>query len=437
MLTAFCTIAGPPSAQDFSEILPVEYSADYEALLSDPGNLDRLFQLARRAELDANQNGAVSGYRFAMRLYERMLLISPTLTQVMLRLGEIHFRLEEYTEAGSYFRKAVEDAALPEDVRATALRYLDEIDKELSQSRFSGSFTGGVKYQSNPSLEDEPLLFPQPQGSDFNIFAGIGFTHIYDPDWQSGHTLETTFAATTQQYFSLSEIDSTSVDLTFGPRFKFDTYGIGGTSLRPYLVFAADSVENEWYSIDTGFGLQATTAPTQMMRFSINLNVLEKRYNSSQGAFSNANLLDGDEYNAGVSADFRLSPRLDLGVGLYWRERTFPEANTGLTTDSQSEKIGVDLLLRYRHAPLFDFGTGDWYLNLFASHEQTRLSDRFDGDLTVFRQDWENKIVLSSEIPVNAAASVVTGVGHTGQNSTFEGTGYSNWEAYIGYTQRF
>jgi hypothetical protein len=428
--------AAPVSAQDFSAIVPAEYGSEYESLLSNPADLDRLYRLARRAEADADRSGSASGYRFAIRLYERMLLINPDLTAAALRLGEIHFRLGEYVDAGSYFRLAVTDPSLPPDIRALAERYLAEIEQELSQSQLSGRLTFGLKHQSNPSLEDEPFVFPEPQGSDFNIFAGLGLTHVYDPGWQPAHTFETTLDVSVQKYFELGEIDSTSVDITFGPRFRLDSYGVANTSIRPYLIFDASTLDGEWFTIETGLGIQATTAPTQMMRFSIDVSTIDIRNNPELGVSNPLDLLDGTKDQLTVSADFRLSPRLDLGLGVYFSERRYPLAPG---EDTHTLQTGGTAFLRYRHAPLVDLGTDDWYLNLFMNYEQRETSDIRAGsiDRVVFLETWENQFILSSEIPVSPVASVIGGIGYTDKSSTFVAAEYSNWEAYIGFTQRF
>lgn len=438
-ILAFLAVTAPPlSAQDFSSVLPAKYSAEYEGLLSDPGNLDRLFALAQRAEMDASQTGAPSGYRFAIRLYERMLLIDPDLTQVVLRLGEIHYRLGEFVEAGSYFQRAIKDPALPQDVRAVAQRYIDRIDQTLAPSQFTGRLTYGVKYQSNPTLQNEPLLTTPPQGSDFNLFAGVGLSHVFDPGWQSGHTLETTLDATTQKYFKLNEIDSTTAALTFGPRFRLDSYGVGNTSVRPYLAFTAETVSGDWYSFDTGGGIQVTSTPMQWLRLSADFSAVNQRHNAELKPENRLDLLDGDEFDARVGADFQLNPRLALGVGMSWRESNFADDIEFAITDRYSRRYRAEVFARYRHPPLIDFGTGDWYLNLSLSHQQTDWFDTVSSGVNaIWREDWENAVTLSSEVPVTPDFAVVGGIGHTGYNSTLAIAEYSNWEMYLGFRQQF
>lgn len=429
--------AAPLLAQDVAAIVPADYVSEYEGLLSDPGNLERLFQLARRAEVDSGRSGSSDGYRFAIRLYERMLLIDRDLTQVALRLGEIHFRLGEFVEAGSYFRRALEDPELPPGIRSRAQRYLAEIEGELSQSRFTGFLTSGLKYQSNPSLEEEPGLFPDPQGSDFNVYARAGVTHVYDPGLQTGHTFETRFLAATQQYFSLNEINNTSVDLSLGPRFRLDAYGIGQSSVRPYVILAADTVDRDWFTYEAGLGVSATHAPSENIRLSANLDLVTRRHNPDQSDIVDLETLDGEEWSARLSADYRVNPRLDLGVSAYWRQREYPDDTVFSITDRHTNRIGLEVFMQYRHAPLIDFGAGDWVLNLSLGREQARYKTTFAGVSRVSREDHENSILVFSEIPVASEVSVVTGVGYTDQDSTLDFGVYSNWEAFLGFTRRF
>ncbi|MDW3223947.1 MAG: hypothetical protein R8G34_13850 [Paracoccaceae bacterium] len=430
--------AAPLSAQDFSAILPAQYGAEYEDLLSDPGNLERLLALAQRAEVDATQSGSVSGYRFAIRLYERMLFIDPDLTQVALRLGEIHYRLGEFVEAGSYFQRALQDPELPPDVRAVAERYIDRIDQTLAPSQFSGRLVYGLKYQSNPTLQNEPLLTTPPQGSDFNLFAGVGLSHVFDPGWQSGHTLETTLDATAQKYFEFNEIDSTTTALTFGPRLRLDSFGVGNTSVRPYLAFTAETVSGDWYSFDTGGGIEITGMPMQGLRLSADFSAVSQRHNAELKPENRLDLLDGDEFDARLGADFQINPRLALGVGMSWRETNFADDVEFAITDRYSRRYRAEVFARYRHPPLVDFGTGDWYLNLSLSHQQTDWFDSITpGSNALWREDWENTISLSSEVPVTPDFAVVGGIGHTGYNSTLAIAEYSNWEMYLGFRQQF
>lgn len=436
-MIAFATSVASLSAQDVAAIVPAEYLSEYEGLLSDPGNLTRLFQLARRAEVDARRSGSSEGYRFAVRLYERMLLIDRNLTQVSLRLGEIHFRLGEFVEAGSYFRRALEDPDLPEGIRSLAQRYLAEIETELAQSQFTGFLTFGLKYQSNPSLEEEPGLFPTPQGSDFNLYARAGVTHVYDPGLQTGHTFETRLVAATQRYFSLNEINSTSVDLSFGPRFRLDTYGIGATSVRPYLILATDTLDGDWYTYEAGIGVSAIHAPSENIRLSANLDLITKRHNPDQSDFVELETLDGEELGARLSADYRINPKLDLGVSAYWRRRTYPDDTVFSITDRHTNRIGLEVLMQYRHAPLIDFGAGDWVLNLSLGREQARYKTTVAGFPELSREDQENKFMVFSEMPFTSAASIVTGVGYTDYDSTNDFGVYSNWEGFLGFTRRF
>lgn len=438
-------LAGLPLvAQDFLASIPSAYRTEYDALLSDPANLERIYALARRAELDARDSSEAAQYRLAMRLYERMILIDPTLTQVRLRLGEIHFRLGEYVAAQSYFRDALQDPTLPADIRDNTQRFLDEIDRRLAPMRFEGRAVVGIRYQSNPTLDDDEypfFLFTTPQGDDFDIFGSVGLTHTYDPGWQQGHTLVTTLDAATQRYFKLNEIDSSSLRISLGPQLNLGVLGFGDTSIRPYLLISREWLAGDWYATDRGGGLEVTVAPMPRLRLSADVSAVSREHNPDQGKGGTIiELNDGDDYRAEASAVYRANERVAVGVSVDWQESNDADFVAFNLRNRYTRRSGVEVFGRVRHAALAGIGTGDWTSSLALGVEEVRW---YEDSATVTNDKWRTDtrvtVAASTEVPVTRALNVVGGVTNTDFSSNFNSPDidYVNWEVYLGVSHRF
>jgi len=438
-------LAGLPlDAQDFLASVPPAYRTEYDNLLSDPANLERIYALARRAELDARESSEAAQYRLAMRLYERMLLIDPTLTQVRLRLGEIHFRLGEYVAARSYFEDALTDPALPLEIRANTQRFLAEIDRRLAPMRFEGRAVAGVRYQSNPTLDDDDypfFLFTTPQGDDFDIFASVGLTHTYDPGWQQGHTLVTTLDAATQRYFKLDEIDSSSLRLGFGPQLKLGALGLGDTSLRPYLLLSTERLAGDWYATDRGGGLELMAMPMPQLRLAADVSAVSREHNPDQGKGGTIiELNDGNEYRAEASAIYSANQRVAVGFTLGWRESHDADFTAFNLRNRYTRRSGAEVFGRVRHAAPAGIGTGDWTSSFALGVEEVRW---YEDSGTVTNDNWRTDtrltVTASTEVPVTRALNVLGGVTHTHFSSNFDAPDidYVNSEVYLGVLHRF
>ena len=79
--------------------LEKQYEAAFQAVLKDPGNLDKTFRYAELAVAVGDLEGAVSAL-------ERMLIYNPKLPRVRLELGSLYFRLGSYAVAKSYLTRA-------------------------------------------------------------------------------------------------------------------------------------------------------------------------------------------------------------------------------------------------------------------------------------------------------------------------------------------
>ena len=136
---------GTSQGADRPPDIQARYDAAFQEMVKKPADLDVLFTFATLASQNNDLEGAISAL-------ERMLLINPDLPRVRLELGVLYYRLGSYEVARTYLETALQSAAMPPDVRSRAEKFLAEIEKRQSRSRFSGEFFLGTRYQSNANL---------------------------------------------------------------------------------------------------------------------------------------------------------------------------------------------------------------------------------------------------------------------------------------------
>ncbi|MFQ5620068.1 MAG: tetratricopeptide repeat protein, partial [Rhodospirillales bacterium] len=242
--------------------LEKEYEAAFQAVLKDPGSLDKTFRYAELAVAVGDLEGAISAL-------ERMLIYTPNLPRVRLELGSLYFRLGSYAIAKSYLTRAIEAKDVPADVRDRVTAFLEEIEKRASVHRLSGSIYAGMRFQTNAnagpagravkalgadvSLDDE--FTEQP---DYNGFALVSLRHAYDLHTQAGDYIETN-----ADFFGSRQIEQTQVDLLLGSintgyRAKLLPETLTNATWRPYVLADAVRLDRALFFYTYGGGLNFT-----------------------------------------------------------------------------------------------------------------------------------------------------------------------------------
>jgi len=235
--------------------LKSEQQALFDRTLKEPTNLDVAF---RYAEVSSQLND----FEAAIGALERMLFFNPNLPRVKLELGVLYFRLGSYEMAKNYFTNAIADPGTPADVRAKVQAYLDEIDKRLNPSVFSGLVQTGVRYQTNATAGPSGSLirvFGVDQGGvldqkfvkqpDWNFFSQGIVVHTVDLQTQRGDTWETQASAYLSEQHKFKRLDVAALGAQTGPRIVLDSGQLPGTglSVRPYIGGLLVALEHEYY----------------------------------------------------------------------------------------------------------------------------------------------------------------------------------------------
>lgn len=142
-LCAFGAAVSPACAQPAAASPSREqYEQLFLITLKNPSDLDASFKFAQvAAALDEDEA--------AIGALERLLFYNPKLSRVRLELGVLYYKLKAYGQARVYFASAIEGDGVPEEVRARAQSFIQEIDRRDNPSQFSGYFQSGARYQSN------------------------------------------------------------------------------------------------------------------------------------------------------------------------------------------------------------------------------------------------------------------------------------------------
>lgn len=248
--------------------LKSEQQALFDRTLKDPANLDIAF---RYAEVSTQLND----FEAAIGALERMLFFNSNLPRVKLELGVLYFRLGSYEMAKHYFTNAIADSTTPPEVGAKVRAYLDEIDRRLNPSIFSGLVQTGARYQTNATAGPSGSLIrvfgfegildqkfvKQP---DWNYFAqGIVF-HTVDLQTQRGDSWETQASAYTSEQRKIKRLDAAAVGVQTGPRIVLDAGQSPGTglSVRPYVGGLLVALEEDYYLGSGMAGAAITWLPT-------------------------------------------------------------------------------------------------------------------------------------------------------------------------------
>ena len=430
-----------PAAQPLLlETVPKAVQSEYEQLLQDPGDLSRIYLLAKKAEEAALAGGEEASQlaRLALRLYKRMLMINPKLGDIRLRLGELNFWLGRYATARAYLVRVIDDPKLTPAARAHVEAYLDEIDQRLSRHRIDGSLLAGLRHQSNANsappyefvwdADDQFTLEDKKQPrSDQNLFASLDLVHSYDLLLQGGETIETQVSAYGAKQFEQNEVSTLSLDISSGVRIPLKFRGSAGTSIRPHALVRTIVFGGELFSVDVGGGLEISHQLGETGIAGIELQ-------AAQQIHPNDSKRNGTEYSATLALRLRPATWFELAarpVIRYDDARSETHANL---------RYGGTLTMRFIHPALFDLGAGDWSTAVSGTWLKTRFEgpDKFDSFVSeADREDDRFRLRGLTRIPISDAWSVIGVVGYNWNNSNVAVRDFRNWEISVGVTWNF
>ena len=130
-----------PDHQSNDPALRDAYDRAFQAMLADPGNLDKAFAFADVAAQTGDFEGAIAAM-------ERMLLVDQNLPWVKLELGVLYFRLGSFEMARTYLQNALTAPNIPPSLRERVRALLAQIEQRDAANHFNGSILSRSRYQT-------------------------------------------------------------------------------------------------------------------------------------------------------------------------------------------------------------------------------------------------------------------------------------------------
>jgi tetratricopeptide (TPR) repeat protein len=427
----------PPTAG--AELLPGienERRALFERMLRDPANLDLAFRYASLSSQAGDLEAAVA-------TLERMLIFAPGLPRLQLELGVLYYRLGAYDTASTYFDAALAAPDAPDAVRERVASYRAAIAGRAAADRFSGTVSAGVRYQSNANaapenravrttLLDDPLLLDRAALGDEDVNAYVASSLSYAHDLASqGDRLEANLQTFGALYADRHEINTAFAELTAGPSFNLERFGLEGTRLGVYGILGGIVLEDDPYLLSGGVG--ATLAK----EFGLATRVfLGAEYRAE--AFRDSDLRpaasdrDGDRYRLFAGIQHQLTPSLLLFAGLNGERR---DADRDYLSYDEG---GVTAGARFAFASPIASLDGRWTFGLSGGYAH-RDYDAPDVVFSLFEEERDDEAFVDASltVPVSESWAVQTTLGYRDVSSNYDLRNYDNVSTSLGVVWRF
>jgi len=405
----------PPRASA-AEVVKIEErrTALFQVMLDHPDNLDAAFEYAALSSQVGDLEGAIG-------TLERMLIFAPGLPRLQLELGVLYFRLGAYEAARGYFEAAVAAPNVPNEVRQKVATYLEAIDQKSDGIGFSGSYTIGTRYQTNANggptsslvnlrglnyeLSEDARSSP-----DVNLFASGEFRSVFDLPAQ-GVEFKLNGQGHTEFYRDRSDLNLGLIEVTAGPSFDLNRFGLEGYSLDLYGVGAGAILSGEPFLGSYGAGALLGARPSTDVYYGLRGEYRRETFYNSDDHPTMAEK-SGDRFQVQMAATYRLSPSISAGLaGIADRFN----AETAYNTYWQ---LGGVAGLSFDYASPVDALPGAWNLAL-SSQLSRRVYDKADPMISTDSQEtikWGVNLIQTIPIETDLAAQLQAGYQHAWSN---------------------
>jgi hypothetical protein len=314
------------------------------------------------------------------------------------------------------------------------------IETRMAPQRFSGAIAFGTRYQTNANggassdivdLGGIPLALDESATADADVNGFVSGTFHYSYDFASqGDRFEADLLAYGALYGSHHEIDTALAELTFGPVFALDRFGVEGTEFGAYGILGGVALKGDPYRLSGGAGLSLATAFTPSTRGELRLEYRREDYRDSA-------LRPGASRRSGD--DFRLLASLRHQITNRFAVFTLLEADRHAARHpSDSHRLlGATLGATY----LVDPPLGDPAKPWIASLSFGALERRYDGPAMALvsfdRRDTEAFAQGALTVPLSGSWAVQAVVGYRDARSNFDLYTYDNASASLGFIKGF
>lgn len=254
LLCGFVLLAFVPAAADAAvenaAALRSELTAIYQKLLANPADIPlnrRMIDIAL----------ALEDYDAAIGAVERLIFYAPNDAALQIEAAELYLQIKSYAAAAGYLQDAVALPGVTEAQLAAAEALLQEAERGVRGSPWSGFGQVGVRYQTNANIGsvelglNEPFPFDKPE-PDWNTFA-LG-TLALDAPVSKVVSIEGSLSGYYADQQKVDRLDLGFAELMVGPRFSSEN---GAVSLKPYGLLQGILLGDAPYQFAYGGGVTA------------------------------------------------------------------------------------------------------------------------------------------------------------------------------------
>lgn len=318
LTVGLASIPGAALAQDVpqdSAALEEAYNKAFQDLFGDPGNLDKSFRFAELAVQKGNYEAAITSL-------ERMLLVNPDLPRVRLELGVLYFRIGSYQISRTYLQRVKESPNVPPEVQARVQTFLEEIDKRLTRSVFSGTIFAGGRYTTNANAGPTSTSVlaggvPANLGdqftrqSDYNLFGTVTVDHKYDLQTQRQEFVESSGTVYASEQKDEKQLDIMLGEINTGVRFPILMDALEGATMKPYLVGSSIFLQDGRYLTTHGLGINVTLPWHKRLSTNGTVELREEKFRNDSNR-PTASQQSGEEASLRLTTSYLLDERTQL-----------------------------------------------------------------------------------------------------------------------------
>lgn len=443
--TALAACAWAPAWAQGDAAASLERQVDeaFRQTLQQPQETTALARYARLLVQSGNYEGGIAAL-------ERLLLEPGAAPQLRLEVAFLYFRLGSYAMAQAQVEQALADARLQGEQRAAAENLLQEVRKRNQRNQFAGSFSAGIRHQSNPAYRTDqaqvfaggvlvPVAPDQRPRSDNDLSAGLRVQHAYDLETQNSAAIASTAEAYLLDYRSAkgstlvanptTPYDLTVLAATTGVRFKPAPVSLQGLTLRPHILLSYLAAQRHDYLSTVGLGLDVSYRPSEFTLFEVTIDGQRREFDNRIDV-PLASVYDGRLFNVWARLHHEVRPgHVVSGEYAYRNNRTGAAA-----FDYDTNELRFSYAVAYK-APV---GPGSWVTTLWVGGLQRDYGGP-DSSIhpTIVREDRERRFGISQTIPLARQWSALLTWDRIRSNSTLPNFDFSNTSFYAGVLRTF
>jgi tetratricopeptide (TPR) repeat protein len=422
-------------AQTAQAQTPSDSEAAFQAVLEDPGSLDKNVTYAQALIAEGDIEGAIA-------VLERLVLLFPDRAELHVTLGQLYQRIGSDAAAAQAYDSALAAPATTPQVKAQAEALRDEALDKTAASHLSGSLFAGMQYQTNAnagpnsndilsggSLVDRPGA-DRPNDDISGVF-GFNLNHTYDFGRQDAMALESQLSGFGALYDQEDELNtgriSGQVGLGFAP---FPGDG-GFFRLQPRVNFEAVMTDGEWLEGGGGPGVGVTFVFNDTLGLDVGYDAIYRHFDHVE-TLGDTEQYTGFEHQAVATLTWLARPGTTVIGSLGGRaadtKRDF--------RDYKGLQASAGVYQTYG-SPL-SFLPRDWLAGLSAGYE-ARWYDSADPSVNddITRQDDIFQFDAVNTIPLSESWSVTQQVQYLLDDSNLRNYSYDNLTVAMSARWRF